>query len=232
MSELRKLFGITVCLALVVSLTACGGEADDELELAPVSESRSTDSEKNSYDDKAEEAEEESVPAPTGAIPINDVTKEQLMSYGIKGVGDATAAGIIEYREENGPFTSWADLDAAPRVGDAMLEKFRDVGVDFGDHAAAAASEEEAVVEGEEDRSDEKSSSTSTTSSTSSSGKININSATASQLTEIKGIGPSTAQKIIDYREENGSFKTVEDLTNVSGIGEKTLEKMRDQITI
>lgn len=63
-------------------------------------------------------------------------------------------------------------------------------------------------------------------------GMININSADTTQLQTITGVGPVTAQKIIDYRTQNGAFKKIEDLTNVSGIGEKTFEKMKDQICV
>ena len=66
----------------------------------------------------------------------------------------------------------------------------------------------------------------------SASGKININTADSTQLQEITGIGPATAQKIIDYRTSNGRFKSIEDIKNVSGIGDKTFEKMKDQITV
>lgn len=64
-----------------------------------------------------------------------------------------------------------------------------------------------------------------------SSGTININTATASELMNIDGVGEKTAQKIIDYREENGPFKTIEDIKNVDRIGEKTFENMKDQIS-
>lgn len=65
-----------------------------------------------------------------------------------------------------------------------------------------------------------------------SSGLININRATAAELDEIPGVGSSTAERIIAYREENGSFRKKEDIMNVSGIGEKTYEKMQDKITV
>ena len=64
------------------------------------------------------------------------------------------------------------------------------------------------------------------------SGKININSATAAELDSLSGIGPTKAQAIIDYRNQNGPFRTVDDLLNVPGIGPKTLETIRDQITV
>lgn len=63
-------------------------------------------------------------------------------------------------------------------------------------------------------------------------GKVNINSADSEQLQTLSGVGPATAQKIIDYRQSNGSFSSVEDLKNVSGIGDKTFEKLKDDITI
>ena len=64
------------------------------------------------------------------------------------------------------------------------------------------------------------------------SGKVNINTAGSEQLQTLNGVGPATAQKIIDYRQSNGSFSSVEDIKNVSGIGDKTFEKLKDSITI
>jgi competence protein ComEA len=63
-------------------------------------------------------------------------------------------------------------------------------------------------------------------------GKININTATSAELQTISGIGESKAQKIIDYRNANGNFKSIDELTNVSGIGDKTLESIRDKICV
>lgn len=62
--------------------------------------------------------------------------------------------------------------------------------------------------------------------------KININTATETELQELSGIGEKKARDIIAYREANGSFKDISELTNISGIGEKTVEKIRDYITI
>ena len=63
-------------------------------------------------------------------------------------------------------------------------------------------------------------------------GKININSASSSELQTLTGIGPAKAEDIIDYRESSGKFKKIEDLKKVSGIGDKTFEKLKDMITV
>lgn len=54
--------------------------------------------------------------------------------------------------------------------------------------------------------------------------KININTADAVELTYLPGVGPYIANKIIQYREEHGSFSSIDELTNVDGIGNATLE--------
>ena len=61
---------------------------------------------------------------------------------------------------------------------------------------------------------------------------ININTAGLDALETLPGIGPSTAQKIIDYREENGPFAQIEAIMDVSGIGEGKFDKIKDQITV
>ena len=62
--------------------------------------------------------------------------------------------------------------------------------------------------------------------------KVNINTASVAQLVELKGIGEKTALKIIEYREENGDFKSIDALVSVKGIGAKTLDKIRDQLSV
>ena len=74
--------------------------------------------------------------------------------------------------------------------------------------------------------------STSSLLSNNSNNKININKATQTQLETIPGIGPSTALKIINYRNENGKFLSLEDIKNVSGIGEAKYEKIKNYISI
>jgi competence protein ComEA len=61
---------------------------------------------------------------------------------------------------------------------------------------------------------------------------VNINTADAKELDELPGAGPSTAEKIIEYRHHNGSFKSVDELEGVSGIGPKKLEKIKPFATV
>jgi len=61
---------------------------------------------------------------------------------------------------------------------------------------------------------------------------INLNSASAAELQQVPGIGPSTADKILQMRKSYGAFKSVDDLLAIKGIGAKRLEKMRKYLTV
>lgn len=63
-------------------------------------------------------------------------------------------------------------------------------------------------------------------------GKININTAGPEELDTLPGIGPSLAQRIIEYRQQHGPFRSIEDLQNVPGIGDKRWETLKDLITV
>ena len=72
----------------------------------------------------------------------------------------------------------------------------------------------------------------SSTSSSKNNGKININTASLTELETLPGIGEVKGNAIIQYRKTHGPFKSIHDITNVSGIGEKTFEKIEALITV
>src|SRR5438094_6825310 len=61
---------------------------------------------------------------------------------------------------------------------------------------------------------------------------VNINTATSEELQQVPGIGPATAQKILQMRKSYGPFKSVDDLLAIRGLGEKRLDKMRKYLTV
>lgn len=63
-------------------------------------------------------------------------------------------------------------------------------------------------------------------------GKVNINTATLQELDSLPGIGPTLAQRILDYRTQKGPFRSIEDLQNVSGIGAKKFADLKDRVTV
>ncbi len=61
---------------------------------------------------------------------------------------------------------------------------------------------------------------------------ININAASADELSALEGLGKTKAERIVEYRNEHGEFLRTEEITNVDGIGEKTYEKIKDSICV
>lgn len=61
---------------------------------------------------------------------------------------------------------------------------------------------------------------------------VDLNKASENQLTEVPGIGPSLAKRIVEFRNENGDFRRVEDLLKIRGIGEKSFQKIRPHVTV
>lgn len=85
--------------------------------------------------------------------------------------------------------------------------------------------------EAEEIRSNSESAGQTGSSAAAAGGLVNINTAGSEELQTLNGVGPGIAQRILDYRTANGSFRSVEDIKNVNGIGDKTYEKLKDHIS-
>ena len=149
---------------------------------------------------------------PKGKININTAGYEELQE--ITGVGPVLAQRIIDYRNQNGPFQIIEEIKNVSGIGDVTFEKMKDE-ITVGDVIAPSPTPPPLPPP-----------------QTPEAEKININTASYDELLEITGVGPVIAQKIIDYRNENGLFQQIEDIKNVKGIGDVTFEKMKDEITV
>ena len=142
---------------------------------------------------------------------LQNITKEELIT--IPGIGEKKAEDILRYKGENG-FRKKTDLMNIKGIGKKTFEKIEKYFIDL------AFEDSTTTIIPIKKKSDFIPN------------KININTADKNGLTKITGIGPSKAEQIINFREQNGNFKSKKDLLQIKGIGKKTLEKMSDQITL
>lgn len=139
-------------------------------------------------------------------INVNTASSGEL--EGLPGIGPSKAAAIIQYRSDNGPFTSVDALTNVPGIGAKTVESLRS-DAEVGDGSTVSKS------------------SSSGGSSAPSASAVNINTATASQLDSLPGIGPSKAAAIVADRDANGSFSSCEELSRVTGVGTKTVATLK-----
>ena len=143
------------------------------------------------------------------ATDLNTATNAQLEA--LPGIGPAKAAAILQYRADHGGFTSVSQLDAVPGIGPATMANLQGLVTVGGDAPAAPASAPGAAP----------------TRAVASGPQVNINTASATQLQSLPGIGPAKAAAIVSYREQVGSFVSCDQLDAVDGIGPATVAALR-----
>lgn len=168
---------------------------------------------------------------------VSEVEEETAKIIYIHIAGEVVNPGVIAVKEGDrikdvieaaGGVTDLADIskvNLAYQVSDGQKINIPNINYEQEDdeqekneNYITDASGENIVVEGEE--------------SSNKSSKVNINTATQTELETLSGIGPSTASKIIAYREQNGKFKNIEEIKNVSGIGEAKYKNIENDITV
>ncbi len=154
------------------------------------------------------------VPAPKPAGKININTAGSVELEQLNGIGPVLAGKIIDYRTNMSLFYAIEDIKNVSGIGEAIFEKIKN-DITVGNVSPAP---QPPAPQPEP--------------SPPPSGKININTASFEELQHITGVGEVIAQRIIDYRIQNGPFLVIDDLKNVSGIGDKTFEKMKDEIAV
>ena len=173
----------------------------------------------NTGDDKSEENKEQK----------DDNSKEQIVNGGgifVHIDGYINNPGVYEIKE-NDRIKTLIDKAGGFKEGYSIKNINLAAKLSDGDKIYIPNREEEKQIETTE----VKGNNTGTVKITKNS-KININKASISELKQITGIGESTANKIIDYRDNVGKFKKIEDIKEVKGIGDSKYESIKDKITI
>ena len=143
-------------------------------------------------------------------VNINNANIEKLIK--LPGIGQIKAKAIIHYREKIGEFKSLKELIKVKGIGEKTFEKILPYLEMVGDSTEIIILIPDSFKEV--------------------SGKININTASLSELISLPGIGEKRAQKIISYRDKAGDFINTKDIMKVKGIGEGIYTKIKDMIEI
>lgn len=179
----------------------------------------------SSWSPRAMSGDEQRALKETLKIDLNHADADELGT--LPNVGPSTAQRIIDYREEHGCFRDIEELREVKGFGGAKFDAAKDVirldmtGCVFKSGGGGAA----------EDQSSKKKSGKASKKSGGPDKLVNINTADAEELDALPGIGKASAQRIIDYRNDNGPFHSIDDIMNVQGIKEGTFEKIKDLIT-
>ena len=162
----------------------------------------------------------------SAAVNLNTADASELES--LPGIGASKAAAIVQYRTEHGPFKSVDELDNVAGIGPATLANLRDLVALGGDAGAGAPAPTTTAPTTTPPTPTASTTTASTAAAPPPAGcPVNINTADASGLDLLPGIGASKAAAILQYRTDHGNFSSCDDLDSVSGIGAATIDALR-----
>jgi competence protein ComEA len=164
---------------------------------------------------------------PVYRVDLNRANREELLQ--LPGVGDRMATRIEDFRKEHGKIRRVDDLTEVHGVGPATMNRLRDwVRVEEEDLEDEATEEAPPQIRKNKSSSSAKAK---TGKKANPVGVLDVNSASAEQLMQLEGIGPVTAQRIVEERQKK-PFASIDDLQRVPRLKGKILEKIRPFITV
>jgi competence protein ComEA len=173
----------------------------------------------------------DSPPAGETSGPRLDLNRATLAELAlVPGLGSARAQSIADHREQHGPFGSIDELRNVPGVGPRTLEKIRPWL--FVARPRATPPPLAALPPTTARPNPPATAPAKAKKEVNLTAPINVNLATVAELQKLPGVGPKTAQRIVDNRTLHGPFKTTDELRRVPGIGPKTLEKLRPYVVV
>jgi competence protein ComEA len=164
-------------------------------------------------------------PVATLPLDINKASVAELET--LPGIGPVRAAAIVRYRETHGPFKRIEDLRQVSGIGEKTLEAIRLCLKPL--DGPATISPAAASPRGKPPLSETK---TADPAPPTPLPKVNLNTATIEELDTLDGIGQALAQRIIEYRQLYGPFRTPADIQKVRGIGPGIYQKNRERLTV
>lgn len=233
--KLKKILLVAVLIAAAVIYGAVFHQNEEEITVNSDSmQTEQGESGSSEAQEKMSEKTESGETGDSGSKEVEPVLEEQPEIYVDVG-GAVRSPGVVCVPEGARVFEA---VDAAGGVTDSAETKYINMASPCSDGQKIyipVKEEVEKVISGEEEDKGlfsvemEDSSTGNFAAETS---VININTATSEQLQTLPGIGPSMAERIIEYRRTNGDFESVDDLKNVSGIGDKTFTKFESKICV
>ncbi len=232
---MQKFFSylVMICTCLMFVLSGCSKKSTQIILTEPVQEGEEL-SVKSEVSEEADKTSEDTVKVEDVSEEpeaTTDASSEKIMVHVCgavlsEGVYElAKGSRVVDAVEAAGGFGPDADSSYVNQA--KVLEDGIKLKIPTMEETAQLAEEPEisdgdplTVIDGEEPA------------ASSEGGKVNINTASETELCSIPGIGPGRAKNILTYREQNGSFKSIEDIMKVSGIKDKFFSKIKDYITV